>query len=101
MGPGHPLNVGVTTYCTLPFTDPVLDSAWLILAPVPLDDPLTFVAVCVQLNVAPAGVDVKFRAVALPEQTDVGPVIVAVGIGLTTKLNESDMGPVQPVLTVL
>ena len=68
-------------------------SAWLILAPVPLDDPLTFVAVCVQLKVAPAGVDVKFKAVALPEQTDVGPVMVAFGVGFTVSVKIGDMGP--------
>ena len=93
VAPVHPLRTGVTTYWTVPLTAPVFVSVWLILVPVPLDDPLAFVAVWVQLNVAPAGVEVKFKAVALPEQTDGGPAMVAVGVGFTVSVKIGDMGP--------
>jgi hypothetical protein len=51
--PTQPLAVGITEYVTVPLFAVVALRVCAIVAPLPLDEPVTFVAAAVQLNEVP------------------------------------------------
>ena len=89
--------VGIIVYVAVPVTDPVVDSVWAIVVPVPADAPETPNSTTVQEKVDDDPLLVKAIDGATPEQiVCVEEVAVATGIGLTVIRTFIGV-PIQPL----